>query len=208
MRWNDEGYLVSFVSTKENSSIVKIFTKNYGIYSGAIFGSTSKKKKPELQLGNKIKVNYNSKSEDALGYFSTELIENISIRMFNDNQKLNLLLTSIEVISKIMPDRQPYLEAYDDFEIFVKSLENDSVKSYLVWEFNFLKSIGYGLDLNDLAINDKIKKLLTYQIVDFEFSDLINIYDLNTEIISNRLVEVINISNFKNRLKIRKYLNE
>ena len=208
MRWNDEGYLISFVSTKENSSIVKIFTKNYGVFCGSIFGSTSKKKKPELQLGNKIKANYSSKSEDALGYFNTELIENISIRMFNDNKKLNLLLTSIEVISKVMPERQAYPDAYDDFEMLIQSLEDDSLKSYLIWEFNFLKSIGYGIDLEDINISEKLKKLLTYHNVDFEFSDLKSIYELNTEIISNRLVEIINISNFKNRLRIRRYLDE
>ena len=54
MRWHDDGYLISFISTKENSSIVKIFTKNYGVYSGSIFGSTSKKKKPEILQKNLI----------------------------------------------------------------------------------------------------------------------------------------------------------
>lgn len=78
----------------------------------------------------------------------------------------------------------------------------------MIWEFNFLKSIGYGIDLEDINISEKLKKLLTYHNVDFEFSDLKSIYELNTEIISNRLVEIINISNFKNRLRIRKYLDE
>ena len=208
MRWSDEGYVVSIVSSKENSSIIKVFSKNYGCYSGIFYGSSSKKKKADLQLGNKVKINYNSKSEDLLGYFTLELIENTSIKFFNDNIKLNLLITSIEVISKVMPERQKYLECYVDFNKFIRELKDDSLKSYLVWEFNFLKNIGYGLDFSEKNFDEKTKDLLQRKIVDFSFNDLKIIFNLNNEIINNRLVDIINISNFKNRKKIFKYFNE
>ncbi len=208
MRWSDIGYLVSIISSKENSSIIKIFSMNHGCYPGMVYGSSSKKKKPDLQLGNKLKVNYSSKSEDSLGYFSLELIENKSIKFFNDNIKLNLLLTSIEIISKIMPDRQKYLECFQDFDLFVKQLSDDNLKSYLVWEYNFLKHMGYGLDLNEVNFEQKTKDILLGKNVDFSFENLKSIFDLNSEIITNRLVDAINISNFKNRQKILKYLDE
>ena len=208
MRWNDVGYLVSRSSEKENTTIVKVFSRNYGCYSGIVYGSSSKKKKPDLQLGNKLKINYNSKSEDSIGYFSFELIENVSIKFFNDQTKLNLLLSSIEVISKIAPERQEFKDSFDDFDLFLKELENDSLKSYLIWEFYFLKNLGYGIDLDESNITPKIKKLLTEENIDFLFDDLKVIFNLNTEIINNRLVDVINISNFKNRHKILKYINE
>tara|TARA_B100000886_G_scaffold36750_6_gene22894 strand:- start:1929 stop:2555 length:627 start_codon:yes stop_codon:yes gene_type:complete len=208
MRWSDEGYVVSIISSKENSSIIKVFSKNYGCYSGIFYGSSSKKKKADLQLGNKVKINYNSKSEDSLGYFTLELIENTSIKFFNDDIKLNLLITSIEVISKVMPERQKYLECYADFNNFIRELKDDSLKSYLVWEFNFLKNIGYGLDFSEKNFDEKTKDLLQRKIVDFSFNDLKIIFNLNNEIINNRLVDIINISNFKNRKKIFKYFNE
>ena len=208
MRWSDEGYLISVVSSKENTSIIKVFTKNNGCYSGLLFGSSSKKKKPDLQLGNKIKVHYNSKSEDRIGYFSLELIENNSIKFFNEYIKLNLLLASIELISKVMPERQTYDGTFEDFDLFLRKLESDSLKPYLLWEFNFLKKMGYGIDLDDLELNTKTKDLLSGNNVDFLFDDLKIIFDLNTQIITDGLVDVINISNFKNRLKILKYLNE
>ena len=208
MRWSDEGYLISVVSSKENTSIIKVFTKNNGYYSGLLFGSSSKKKKPDLQLGNKIKVHYNSKSEDRMGYFSMELIENNSIKFFNEYIKLNLLLASIELISKVMPERQTYDGTFEDFDLFLRKLESDSLKPYLLWEFNFLKKMGYGIDLDDLELNTKIKDLLSGKNVDFLFDDLKIVFDLNTQIITDGLVDVINISNFKNRLKILKYLNE
>ena len=208
MRWSDIGYLLSISATKENSSLVKIFSRDHGCITGIVYGSSSKKKKPELQIGNKVKINYNSKNEDALGYFSLELIENISIKYFNDFNKLNLLIISIEVISKIMPERQEYSDCFDDYEKFIKTLDGDSLKSYLIWEFNFLKNIGYGIDLNDVNFSPIIKNILNGKSPDFTIGDLKLIFNLNSEIISNRLVDVINISNFKNRPKILNYLNE
>ena len=55
MRWSDEGYIVSIVSSKENSSIIKVFSKNYGCYSGIFYGSSSKKKKQICNLAIKLR---------------------------------------------------------------------------------------------------------------------------------------------------------
>ena len=121
---------------------------------------------------------------------------------------LTIIYKSIELISKVMPERQTYNGTFKDFNLFIEKLESDNLKPYLLWEFNFLKKMGYGIDLNDLKLNNKIKDLLYGKNVDFLFDDLKIIFDLNTQVISNGLVETINISNLKNRLKILKYLNE
>ena len=45
MRWSDIGYLLSISATKENSSLVKIFSRDHGCITGVVYGSSSKKKK-------------------------------------------------------------------------------------------------------------------------------------------------------------------
>ena len=62
MIWDDYGYLVGKSKYNENSLISEIYTENHGKVSGIIFGGTSKKIKNYLQLGNKVFVNFNSKS--------------------------------------------------------------------------------------------------------------------------------------------------
>ena len=209
MRWSDIGFLVSINSSKENSSIIKIFSNDHGCYSGIVYGSSSKKKKPDLQLGNKVKINYSSKSEDTLGYFSLELIENISIKFFNNPIKLDLMLTSIEIISKVMPERQANQGCYDDFNLFLKNLEMDNLKAYVMWEHSFIKNIGYGPDLEEESnLKDNIKNILLKPNSDFTFNDLKTIFDLNASIINSRLSDIINITSFKYRNKILKYFNE
>ena len=75
MMWDDLGFLLSKNRYNENSLIAEIYTKNHGRFSGIIYGGTSKKIKNYLQIGNKIYINYNTKSENKLGYFKIEIQE-------------------------------------------------------------------------------------------------------------------------------------
>ena len=87
MIWDDVGFLLSKNKYSENSLIADFFTKNHGKVSGIIFGGTSKKIKNYLQIGNKIHLNFNSKSENRIGYFKIEIQEALSPYFFDDQQK-------------------------------------------------------------------------------------------------------------------------
>tara|TARA_Y100000816_G_C25847815_1_gene442930 strand:- start:231 stop:542 length:312 start_codon:yes stop_codon:yes gene_type:complete len=87
MKWEDEGYLLSKKKFKENANIINVFTNSFGKVSGIVYGGNSRKIKNYLQISNKIFVIYNSKNENKVGYFKTELIEAISPRYFNDKKK-------------------------------------------------------------------------------------------------------------------------
>ena len=83
MNWDDSAYLVSKNRYSENSIIAEVFTENHGKISGIIFGGTSKKIKNYLQIGNKIYVNYNSKSVTRIGYFKIEILNVSKFSSFN-----------------------------------------------------------------------------------------------------------------------------
>ena len=67
MNWQDKGFLLSKNKYNENSTIAEIFTENHGKVSGLIFGSTSKKIKNYLLIGNNFHINYNSKNVNKIG---------------------------------------------------------------------------------------------------------------------------------------------
>ena len=73
MNWDDTGFLLSKNRYNENAVISEFYTKNHGKISGIVFGGTSKKIKNYLQIGNQLYLNYNSKSENKLGYFKLEI---------------------------------------------------------------------------------------------------------------------------------------
>ena len=121
MNWQDEGYIISKKKFRENALILEVFTKNFGKVSGIVYGGTSRKIKNYLQIANKIFVVFNSKSENKLGYFKTELIEAISPKYFND-QKKTLCLNSLSSIIKILlPENEVQKKIYDSVDIFFKN---------------------------------------------------------------------------------------
>ena len=76
------GFLISKNRYSENSIIAEVFTKSHGKISGIIFGGTSKKIKNYLQIGNKIYVNYNTKSPTRIGYFKIEILKALTSTIF------------------------------------------------------------------------------------------------------------------------------
>ena len=162
MIWDDIGFLVSKNRYNENSLIAEIYTKEHGKSSGIIFGGTSKKIKNYLQIGNKIYVNFNSKSENKIGYFKVEIQEALSPFFFDNPQKLSCITSAMHLIKLLTADSQKNLAIYDLIENFYTLLKKDSwIKEYIFWELELFKLIGYDLIFKDLVdkkiINNKVQ---------------------------------------------------
>ena len=98
MYWKDEGYLLSKKNLSENSIIIEAFTLDHGKYSGVVYGGTSRKQKKYFQIGNKIMLNWNSKSENKIGYFNIEIIDP-KILILLGSTAMNALIENNLVIS-------------------------------------------------------------------------------------------------------------
>ncbi len=156
MIWDDTGFLLSKNKYSENSLIVDIFTEKHGKVPGIIFGGTSKKVKNYLQIGNQLYVNYNSKSVNRIGYFKIEIHKAYSPIYFDNNQKLNCIMTAMNLIRLLTADFQSNLKIYSliiDFYFLIST--NNWLKDYIFWELKFLKILGYDLELDSL-VNKKI----------------------------------------------------
>ena len=106
MIWQDTGFLISKNKYNENSSISEFYTENHGKVTGFIFGSTSKKIKNYLLVGNKFYINFNSKHDGKLGYFKVE-IDKINTPIFLDNKKkLYCIIYSMHLIKILTVDNQ------------------------------------------------------------------------------------------------------
>ena len=152
MTWDDEGFLLSKIKYNENSLIVEVYTKNYGKISGIIFGGTSKKIKNYLQIGNKIYVNYNSKSENKIGYFKVEIQEALAPYYFDNQQKLSCITSAMNLIKLLTAESQKNISIYDLIENFYTLLKDSNwIKDYIYWELELLKILGYDLEFKDLV---------------------------------------------------------
>tara|TARA_B100000579_G_C22820182_1_gene850161 strand:+ start:1184 stop:1864 length:681 start_codon:yes stop_codon:yes gene_type:complete len=152
MTWDDIGFLLQKNKYSENSLISEIYTKKYGKVTGIIFGGTSKKIKNYLQIGNKLYVNYNSKSENRIGYFKIEIQEALSPLYFDNHQKLMCISSAMHLVKILTAESQKNQIIYSLLENFYKLLKSTNwIKNYIYWELELFKALGYDLDFVNLV---------------------------------------------------------
>ena len=163
MNWIDEGFLISKNRYSENSLIAEIFTKNRGKMSGIIFVGTSKKIKNYLQIGNRLHVNYSSKSDNRIGYFKIEILNAYSPLYFDHKQKLSCITSATNLIKILTADSQSNIKVYQIIEnLFLILNDKNWLKKYIFWELDLLKVLGYDLELESLVEKDTIKNKTVY----------------------------------------------
>jgi DNA repair protein RecO (recombination protein O) len=163
MNWIDEGFLISKNRYSENSLIAEIFTKNRGKISGIIFGGTSKKIKNYLQIGNRLHINYSSKSENRIGYFKIEILNAYSPLYFDHKQKLSCITSATNLIKILTADSQSNIKVYHLIKKLFLILNNKHwLKNYIFWELDLLKVLGYDLELESLVEKDTIENKTVY----------------------------------------------
>jgi DNA repair protein RecO (recombination protein O) len=163
MNWIDEGFLINKNRYSENSLIAEIYTKNRGKISGIIFGGTSKKIKNYLQLGNRLHINYNSKSENRIGYFKVEILNAYTPLYFDHKQKLSCITSAINLIKILTVESQVNIKVYnliDDLFIILK--DKEWLKKYIFWELDLLKILGYDLELENFVEKDIVENKTIY----------------------------------------------
>jgi len=165
MNWDDSAYLVSKNRYSENSIIAEVFTENHGKISGIIFGGTSKKIKNYLQIGNKIYVNYNSKSVTRIGYFKIEILKALTPLYFDENQKLSCITSAMHLIKLLTAEAQSNKEIFKLIDKFFKILTSDNwIQKYIFWELELLKLLGYDLELKNMAEKEIVDSEVNYYV--------------------------------------------
>ena len=107
---------------RENANIINVFSESRGKVSGIVYGGNSRKIRNYLQISNKIFIAHNSKNENRLGYFKTELIKPIAPIYFNDKERTSALISLCSILNIILPESQPNKNIYKSFEEFLKSI--------------------------------------------------------------------------------------
>ena len=170
MNWQDEGYLLAKNNYSENSIIIDVFSLNHGRCSGIVYGGNSRKIKKNFQIGNKIFIDFKSKSENKIGYFTVELIKPISPLFFDDKRRSIGILSASSILRVLLPERQLNKKIYSSFEDLLDKFSNkDWINSYIFWELSLVKELGFDINLkddfgnlikkNNILINDKSFKI-------------------------------------------------
>ena len=165
MNWDDTGYLISKNRYSENSIITEVFTENHGKVSGIIFGGTSKKIKNYLQIGNKIYVNYNTKSPSRIGYFKVEILNALTPLYFDNSQKLSCITSAMNLIKLLTAEYQSNRLIFQLIHEFFDILKDERwIQKYIFWELELLKLLGYDLELKNIVEKEIINNEANYYV--------------------------------------------
>ena len=178
MNWQDKGYLLSLNKYNENSSIAEFYTENNGKIVGVIFGSTSKKIKSYLLIGNKFHINSKIREDGRLGYLKVEIDEIKTPVYLENKKKLFCIIYCMNLIKILTAENENNVEIYNLLEKLFKIIELDNwLVEFLYLELNILKSIGYDINFKDYVIDKNINGQTKY------------IVDSSQKIIPNFLID-------------------
>ena len=178
MNWQDKGYLLSLNKYNENSSIAEFYTENNGKIVGVIFGSTSKKIKSYLLIGNKFHINSKLREDGRLGYLKVEIDEIKTPVYLENKKKLFCIIYCMNLIKILTAENENNIEIYNLLEKLFKIIELDNwLVEFLYLELNILKSIGYDINFKDYVVDKNINGQTKY------------IVDSSKKIIPNFLID-------------------
>lgn len=160
MNLTDEGIAIGIKKFSDSTNLMKILTRDNGIYSGLI---RLKKNQGNAGInipGNTLSVNWRARLSEHLGFFDTELIKSRSSSYLNSSVSLEVL-NSICSLMDIFPEREECIDLYIVIEEILDNLDNKSLWPFLYIKFEllFIEKMGYGLDLSSCAVNGSTDNL-------------------------------------------------
>ena len=171
MNWEDECYLLSKRKFRENANIINVFSPTKGKVVGIVYGGNSRKIRNYLQISNKLFILNNTKNENKLGYFKTELIKPISPNYFNDKERTSALISLCSLLNLLLPEAQPNKKIYAAFENLINSLNHENwIFLYIFFELELIKELGFDTNLSSFNIPENLtNKFLKLKIDDYYY---------------------------------------
>lgn len=161
MEWSAEGYIIGVRSHGETSAIIEVLTRQFGRHAGLVRGGRSRRLRPVLQIGNKVKVSWRARLSDHLGAYTAEALDARAAQLMQSRLPLTALSSLAAICQSALPERQAYPAIYDGFEIVRAALEDAKIwpALYVRFEAALLDTLGYGLDLSCCAATGETQNL-------------------------------------------------
>lgn len=152
--FRDEAINLDAKRIGENDAMLEVFSKQHGRMHAFVYGGASRRKRPLLEKGLKIILEYKAKSEDALGYFDKiEPVTNIAPIMGN-HASLCAFSSICALIHESIPEKMAYSALFKATEILINAIVNNDnwPAVYVAWEAGLLSHCGFGMHLNECAL--------------------------------------------------------
>ena len=158
MKINDLGFLLGSRDHLENMKILTVFSLSNGVINGVF---RQRKNNNFVIILDKIKFEWSSRNKDNLGYLKFEATES-SYRL-TESFLVSLIKGSVsEICYRFLPSWEKNYDIFNNINhltgIF-QSNEKKLIKEYIFWEYNFLKNMGYELDLGICSVTGNAENI-------------------------------------------------
>lgn len=157
---SDQGIIVGIKNHGEKNTLLFIFTKEKGLCAGILRGGQSLKKKVFIQIGTWVNTVWKARLEEHLGEWQVEPLSQILPFILESQPKLLCLEVLSQLLWHLLPQHHPYERLYQSFLCFQESLKTENFMEYYIrFEVDFLKEMGFGLDLSRCAVTNAFNNL-------------------------------------------------
>ena len=147
MKLESNGILIGLRPFNERDAIARVFTRDFGVLVGMMRGANVAKKNRPL-LGQVGAVSWNARLDSQLGTFHWEAEKNLGAVIMMNPGALLCMNAAFEILTTLLPERESYMDLYDETLNMIENLGVGVQNTYLIWEINLLRDLGYALDLS------------------------------------------------------------
>ncbi|MBR1954008.1 MAG: DNA repair protein RecO [Alphaproteobacteria bacterium] len=147
MKLESNGILIGLRPFNERDAIARVFTRDFGVLVGMMRGANVAKKNRPL-LGQVGAVSWNARLDSQLGMFHWDAEKNLGAAIMMNPGALMRLNAAFEILTTLLPERESYMDLYDETLNMIENLGVGAKNTYLIWEINLLRDLGYALDLS------------------------------------------------------------
>ncbi len=162
MEFEDEGFVLAARAHGETGAIVEVLTATHGRWAAHVAGGASRRMKPILQPGSRVRMSYRARVADQLGSARLEGEGEGASALFDDPLALAGLAAEAAVVAGALPEREPHDGAFFAMEALVAALAQPEIwPAVLVrFEMGLLQELGFGLDLSRCAVTGSADDLV------------------------------------------------
>jgi DNA repair protein RecO (recombination protein O) len=155
MDFTDDAIVLSARRHGEANAVLSVLTREHGRHLGLVKGGTSRRQRPMLEIGNRLKVTWRARLDEQLGNFTAEPVGAVSAVLLHDPLKLAALAAACAVADIVLPEREPHEDVYQATARLTEAITGESAEwpaDYVRWELELLTALGFGLDLSKCAV--------------------------------------------------------
>ncbi len=153
MEWADDAIVIGLRHHGEAAVIIELLTQERGRHKGYVHGGRSRRLRPVLQPGNRVRANWRSRQEEGLGQLTLEPLDLRAAAIMETPLSLQAA-NLVCALLRLLPEREPHglIFAMADAILTHLSDLSGAAEAIVRLELTLLRDLGFGLDLSRCAV--------------------------------------------------------